>query len=106
MMMLLTGISLPEQAMRQYIVSAINLVIHVNRLSDGSRKLVKISEITGMEAEVVLMQDLFEFVRTGVSPTGKVLGEFRSTGIRSKYTDKMLAAGYPLNSIEFERASA
>jgi pilus assembly protein CpaF len=106
MMMLLTGISLPEQAMRQYIVSAINLVIHVSRLSDGSRKVVKISEITGMETEVVLMQDLFEFVRSGVSPTGKVLGEFRSTGIRSKYTEKMLAAGYPLNSIEFERASA
>ncbi|MBV8054971.1 MAG: CpaF family protein [Deltaproteobacteria bacterium] len=106
MMMLLTGISLPEQAMRQYIVSAINLVVHVNRFSDGSRKVVKISEITGMEGDVVLMQDLFEFVRTGLSPTGKVIGEFRSTGIRSKYADKMLAAGYPLSTIEFEKASA
>ncbi|MBV8359398.1 MAG: CpaF family protein [Deltaproteobacteria bacterium] len=106
MMMLLTGISLPEQAMRQYIVSAINLVVHINRFSDGSRKVVKISEITGMEKDVVLMQDLFEFVRTGISPAGKVLGEFRPTGIRSKYTDKMLAAGYPLSIIEFEKASA
>jgi len=106
MMMLLTGISLPEQAMRQYIVSAINLVVHVNRFSDGSRKVVKISEITGMETDVVLMQDLFEFVRTGLSPTGKVLGEFRPTGVRSKYTDKMIAAGYPLSTIEFEKASA
>ena len=106
MMMLLTGISLPEQAMRQYIVSAINLVVHVNRFSDGSRKVVKISEITGMETDVVLMQDLFEFVRTGLSPTGKVVGEFRSTSVRSKYTDKMLVAGYPLSAIEFEKASA
>jgi pilus assembly protein CpaF len=106
MMMLLTGISLPEHAMRQYIVSALNLLVHVNRFSDGTRKVVKISEITGMESEVILMQDLFEFVRTGVSPTGKVLGEFRSTGIRSKYADKMLAAGYPLSTIEFETAGA
>jgi pilus assembly protein CpaF len=106
MMMLLSGISLPELAMRQYIVSAINLVVHINRFSDGSRKVVKISEITGMETDVVLMQDLFEFIRTGLSPAGKVLGEFRPTGVRSKYADKMLAAGYPLSSIEFEKASA
>jgi pilus assembly protein CpaF len=83
MMMLLTGISLP----------------------DGSRKIIKISELTGMEGDVVLMEDLFEFVRTGSSPTGKVLGEFRSTGIRSKYADKMLAAGYPLSAIEFGKAT-
>jgi pilus assembly protein CpaF len=106
MMMLLTGISLPDQAMRQYIVTAINLVVHVNRFSDGSRRVVKISEITGMETGVVLMQDLFEFVRTGTGPTGKVLGEFRSTGVRSKYTEKMLASGYPLSAIEFERTGA
>ena len=106
MMMLLSGISLPEQAMRQYIVSALNLVVHVNRFSDGSRKVVKISEITGMESNVVLMEDLYEFVRTGVSPTGKVLGEFRSTGIRSKYADKMLAAGFPLSNMQFAKAGA
>jgi pilus assembly protein CpaF len=106
MMMLLTGISLPEQAMRQYIVSALNLVVQVNRFSDGTRKVVKISEITGMETDVVLMQDLFEFVRTGTGPTGKVVGEFRSTGVRSKYTDKMLASGYPLSIIEFNKNGA
>jgi pilus assembly protein CpaF len=105
-MMLLTGISLPEHAMQQYIASAINLVVQVNRFSDGSRKVVKISEITGMETDVLLMQDLYEFVRTGLSPTGKILGEFRSNGIRSKYADKMLAAGFPLGSIEFQTASA
>jgi pilus assembly protein CpaF len=106
MMMLLTGISLPEQAMRQYIVSALNMVVQVSRFSDGTRKVVKISEITGMESDVVLMQDLFEFARTGTGPTGKVMGEFRSTGVRSKYTNKMLAAGYPLNIIEFNKSGA
>jgi pilus assembly protein CpaF len=106
MMMLLTGISLPEHAMRQYIVSALNLLVHVNRFSDGARKVVKISEITGMESDVILMQDLFEFVRTGVTSTGKVLGEFRATGIRSKYADKMIAAGYPLSTIEFGAAGS
>jgi pilus assembly protein CpaF len=96
MMMLLSGISIPEQAMRQYIVSAINLLVHVNRFSDGSRKVVKISEITGMESDIILMQDLFEFVHTGVTPSGKILGEFRSTGLRSKYAEKMAAAGYSI----------
>ena len=105
MMMLLTGISLPEQALRQYISAALNLVVHVSRFVDGSRKLVKISEITGMEGNVVLMQDLYEFVRTGLSPTGKVLGEHRPTGVRSHYAEKMQGAGYPLSAIQFERVS-
>ena len=96
MMMLLGGISLPEQAMRQYIASALNIVVHISRFSDGTRKVVKISEITGMEGDVVLMQDLFEHVRTGVSPTGKVLGNFRPTGIRSFYADKIAAMGFAL----------
>jgi pilus assembly protein CpaF len=103
MMMLLSGIAIPEQAMRQYIVSALNMIIHVNRFSDGTRKVVRISEITGMETNVVLMEDLFEFVQTGLSPTGKVLGEFRSTGIRSKYADKMLAAGFPASVVQFQK---
>ncbi len=96
MMMLLSGISIPEHAMRQYIVSAINLFVHVNRFSDGTRKVVKISEITGMESDIILMQDLFEFVHTGITSGGKIVGEFRSTGLRSKYADKMAAAGYQL----------
>ena len=106
MMMLLSGISLPEHAMRQYIVSAINMVVHVNRFSDGSRKVVKISEITGMESDVVLMQDLFEFVRTGLSTSGKIVGEFRATGVRSKYTDRMRAAGFPLGNVDSADISA
>jgi len=94
MMMLLSGIELPERAMRQYISSALNIIVQVNRFSDGSRKVTKISEITGMEGDVVLMQDLYEFAASGVSPTGKVLGEFRASGIKSVYTERMLKAGF------------
>jgi pilus assembly protein CpaF len=94
MMMLLSGIALPERAMRQYISAALNLIVQVNRFMDGSRKVVKISEITGMEGDVVLMQDLFEFIHTGLSAKGKVLGDFHATGINSIHTEKMLASGY------------
>jgi pilus assembly protein CpaF len=97
MMMLLSGASIPQRAMRQQIASALNIVIHVSRLSDGSRKLMKISEITGMEGDMVMMQDLFEFKRTGIGQGGKVLGQFRHTGIRSMYTDRVASAGYRLD---------
>ena len=93
-MMLLSGIALPERAMRQYISAALNLVVQVSRFPDGSRKVTRISEITGMEGDVVLMQDLFEFVTTGVSPSGKVLGDFRPTGIKSIFTERMVKAGF------------
>jgi pilus assembly protein CpaF len=97
MMMLLSGASIPQRAMRQQIASALNIIIHVSRLSDGTRKLMKISEITGMEGDMVMMQDLFEFKRTGIGQGGKVLGQFRHTGIRSMYTDRVAAAGYRLD---------
>ncbi len=97
MMMLLSGASIPQRAMRQQIASALNMVVHVSRLSDGSRKVMKISEITGMEGDMVMMQDLFEFKRTGVGQGGKVLGAFRHTGIRSMYSDRVAAAGYRID---------
>jgi pilus assembly protein CpaF len=93
MMMMFAGFQLPDRAMRQQIASAINVLIHVGRLSDGTRKLIKITEITGMEGETVMSQDLFEFVRTGVGPDGKVLGTFRPNGIRSKYAERIEASG-------------
>jgi pilus assembly protein CpaF len=96
MMMLLSGVSIPQRAMRQQIASAINLIVHVARLSDGTRKLMRISEVNGMEGETVMMQDLFEFRRTGLSSTGKVLGEFRATGIRSAYAERIALSGYRL----------
>ncbi len=96
MMMLLSGFSIPQRAMRQQIAAAINIIVHVSRLSDGSRKVMKISEISGMEGEMIMMQDLFEFVITETSQTGKVIGIFRSTGIRSTYTQRVETAGYKL----------
>jgi pilus assembly protein CpaF len=98
MMMLLSGATIPQRAMRQQIASALNMVLHVSRLSDGSRKVMKVAEVTGMEGDVVMMQDLFEFKRTGIGVGGKVLGQFRPTGVRSMYTDRVAAAGYRLDA--------
>jgi pilus assembly protein CpaF len=103
MMMLLSGFSIPQRAMRQQIASAINLIIHVSRLSDGTRKVLRISEITGMEGDAIMMQDLYEFVRTGVSFAGKVQGTFRPTGIRSAYAPQLEAEGFKLDSKLFRQ---
>jgi pilus assembly protein CpaF len=97
MMMLLSGASIPQRAMRQQIASALNIIVHVSRMADGSRKMMKISEINGMEGDMVMMQDLFEFKRTGIGQGGKVLGQFRFTGIRSMYTERVAAAGYRID---------
>jgi pilus assembly protein CpaF len=96
MMMLLGGWSIPQRAMRQQIASALNVIVHVSRLSDGTRKVMKISELVGMEGEMIMMQDLYEFHRTGVNAQGKVLGQFRKTGIRSAYKDRIEAYGYTM----------
>ncbi len=105
MMMLLAGMQIPQRAMRQQIASALNMIVHVARLSDGTRKVMRISEISGMEGDMVMMQDLFEFKRTGVGPDGNVLGSFRATGIRSMYTDRLEQHGYKLDARLF-RAGA
>jgi pilus assembly protein CpaF len=104
MMMLLAGYAIPQRAMRQQIASAINIVVHVNRLSDGSRKCMKISEINGLEGETVMMQDLFEFTRTATASNGKVQGSFHATGIRSTYAQKIETAGYRLDARLFRAA--
>ncbi len=105
MMMLLSGISIPQKAMRQQIASALNIIVQVARLSDGGRKVMKISEISGMEGEMVMMQDLFEFKRTGIGAGGKVTGHFVSTGIRSTYTQRLEAVGLRLDSKMFRANS-
>ncbi|MDB5107540.1 MAG: type secretion system protein, partial [Candidatus Binatus sp.] len=98
MMMLLSGVAIPQRAMRQQIASALNIVVHVARMSDGSRKVLKVSELSGMEGEMIMMQDLFEFVRTETGATGKINGSFQSTGIRSTYTQRLEIAGYKSGS--------
>src|SRR5579862_2530567 len=103
MMMLLSGVSIPQRAMRQQIASAINIIVHVSRLSDGSRRMMKISEVTGMEGEAIMMQDLFEFVQTQTDASGKVLGTFGPTGIRSAYTAQLEHAGFKFDAKAFSR---
>jgi pilus assembly protein CpaF len=89
MMMLLSGVTLPERAMRQYVSGSINLIVHVARLSDGSRKVLRVSEITGLEGTTVLTQDLFEFAQTGTGDDGQVLGQFRKNAVRSSHSERL-----------------
>jgi pilus assembly protein CpaF len=88
--------NLPEKAMRHQISSAIQIVVQQTRLSDGSRKVTNISEITGMEGDIITMQDIFVFEKLGLTPEGKVAGRFRATGVRPKCAERLKAAGIVL----------
>jgi pilus assembly protein CpaF len=85
--------NLPERAMRQQIASAIQLVVQQSRLSDGSRRVTTVSEITGMEGDIITMQDVFVFEKAGVTPEGRVIGRFRATGVRPKCWERLRTAG-------------
>ena len=102
MMVLMAGMDLPVKAIRQQISAAINVVVQVRRLSDGTRKVVKVTELTGMEGDAVLTQDLFEFVQTRVNTNGIVEGHFRVTVVRPACLDRLIAAGEPLQGFNFE----
>lgn len=101
-MIQMTGMRLSDRAMRQQIASALNLVVQVARLSDGSRRVTSISEITGMEGETITMQEIFQYERTGIDSTGQVLGRFRPTGIRPRFAEKLKACGMQLPRVFFE----
>jgi pilus assembly protein CpaF len=94
--------NLPERAMRQQIASAIQLVVQQTRLSDGSRKVTSVSEITGMEGDIITMQEIFTFEKMGLSQDGKVIGRFRATGVRPKCCERLKASGIHLPSDMFE----
>ena len=100
-MVSMASLNLPARAMRQQIASAIQVVIQIGRLSDGGRRLLSISEIVGMEGEVITMQDLFVFDREGMDEDGKVLGRFRPTGIRPRFSDRLEAFGINLSGLLF-----
>lgn len=89
----MAGLNLPSKATRQQISSAITAVIQVSRLTDGRRKITSIQEITGMEGDIVTMQEIFAFEQTGVAPDGMVLGHFHATGIRPKFIERLRARG-------------
>jgi pilus assembly protein CpaF len=95
-MIQMTGMRLSDRAMRQQIASAVDLVIQVARLTDGTRRITSISEITGMEGETIAMQEIFQFERTGVDSTGKVIGRFRTTGIRPRFAERLKQYGMQL----------
>jgi pilus assembly protein CpaF len=95
-MIQMTGMRLSDRAMRQQIASAINLVIQVARLTDGTRRITSISEITGMEGETITMQEVFIFDRKGVDQNGKVLGRFRPTGVRPRFAERLKVYGMQL----------
>jgi len=103
-MVLMAGIDLPVRAIREQISSAIDLIVQQSRLRDGSRKITHITEVQGMEGEVIVLQDLFIYEQTGISENGKCLGNFRSTGIRPKSIHQLELAGIKLPSVMFASA--
>jgi pilus assembly protein CpaF len=97
-MAMMGSVSLPEKAIRSQIASAIHLIVQIARMSDGSRRITHISELTGAFSDVISMQDIFLFEREGLGANAKVKGRFRSTGIVPKFADKLKAAGFPLST--------
>ena len=105
-MVAMANLNIPERAVRQQIASAVNIIVQVSRMADGTRKVTGVSEITGMEGDVITMQDIFVFERTGIAPGGKVTGRFRATGIRPKCSDRIMASGMELRMDMFEHVKA
>ncbi|MBW2694137.1 MAG: CpaF family protein, partial [Deltaproteobacteria bacterium] len=102
-MVAMAGLDMPQRSVRNQIASAIDVVVQLSRLSDGRRKLVSLQEITGMEGEIVTMQEIFTFERLGIDADKNVLGEIVPTGVRPKFAEKLKLAGYSLPATLFER---
>jgi len=101
-MVAMANLNIPESAIRRQISAALDVVVQVSRLSDGTRKVVSLAEITGMEGEVVTMQDIFTFRKRGIRENGEVIGEFVPTGVRPKFSEKLLVTGIQLPVSMFE----
>jgi pilus assembly protein CpaF len=95
-MALMANLNLPEKAIRQQIASAVNIIVQVSRMSDGTRRVTHLSEITGMDQDVVSMQDIYRFEKRGIGINGRVLGLFYSTGVTPRFADKIQASGIPV----------
>jgi pilus assembly protein CpaF len=104
-MISMANLNLPDKAMRQQIASAVDVVLQVSRLSDGTRKIVSVSEVVGMEGDIVTMQDIFVFERVGIGEKGKVLGRFRPTGIRPKFSERLKYSGIHLPASMFDNVT-
>jgi pilus assembly protein CpaF len=103
-MVAMANINIPERSVRQQIASAITVVVQLSRQSDGTRKCVNISEITGLEENIISMSDIFNFVRRGIGPDGRVVGTFQPTGVRPKFLDRLRVAGIQLPAEIFQRS--
>ena len=102
-MVAMAGIEMPLKAMRNQIASAVNLIVQASRLQDGTRRMTSVTEITGMEGEVISMQEIFRFERLGVEASGRIIGRFNATGIRSTYSDRFRQWGYDLPTSIYEQ---
>ena len=101
--MVAMGMSIPEKSVRQQIASAITIVVQASRMSDGSRKVTSVSEITGMEENVISIQEIFSFVKKGIGPDGKVIGVFTPSRIRPRFLERLRVSGIVLPPVLFER---
>lgn len=101
-MVMMAGMDLPDRAIREQISSAVNVIFHLVRFPDGTRKVVKVAEITGMEGNTIVMQDIFNFEHKGIDKDGRVLGEFRPTGIRPHFAERFKQSGFKLPPGIFE----
>jgi pilus assembly protein CpaF len=101
-MVLMAGIALPVRAMRDYVSSALDVIIHLARLSDGTRKVVRVTEIVGMENDVITTQDIFGFEHEGVDAEGRVIGHHRATGVRPKFSERLARAGIQMSPDVFD----
>ncbi len=98
----MAGLNFPVRAIRQQIVAALNLVVHASRLTGGKRRIVSVAEMTGMEGDVVCLQELFRFRQTGVGPDGHATGQFESCGVRPRVIGRLQAEGFELPRHLFE----
>jgi pilus assembly protein CpaF len=103
-MAMMANLNLPEKAVRRQIASAVQLVVQISRFNDGTRRVTHLSEITGMEEDVVSMQDVFVFEKQGISPEGRVLGSFQATGIRPKFAERLKASGINVPASWFDHS--
>ena len=101
-MVAMAGIEMPIKAVRSQIASAVNLIVQASRLQDGSRRMTSITEVTGMEGEVISMQEVFRFQRVGLTPDNKIVGHFTATGVRPHYRARFRLWGYDLPASIFE----
>jgi pilus assembly protein CpaF len=95
-MCMMAGLDMPLLAIRKQIAAAVNLIVHLARLSDGSRRMTHITELSGMEGDVITLTDIFKFDQSGITPDGKIIGQLRPTGMRPFFTPRLEAAGFKL----------